>query len=75
MKLTIKTKDIELEYQDEYSIIEESAKTRILTILDKVFEKQTILEASKPILNPYPTGIINTPFVGTVEEFFNDKKK
>lgn len=52
MRLHIKTKDIELEYQDEYSIIEEAAKIRLLTILDKVFEKQSMLEASKPIQNP-----------------------
>tara|TARA_R110000868_G_scaffold44523_2_gene148549 strand:+ start:460 stop:672 length:213 start_codon:yes stop_codon:yes gene_type:complete len=50
MRLHVKTKDIELEYQDEYSIIEEAAKTRLLTILDKVFEKQSMLEASKPII-------------------------
>lgn len=52
MRLHVKTKDIELEYQDEYSIIEEAAKTRILTILDRVFEKQTVLETIKPIHPP-----------------------
>ena len=52
MNLKIKTKDIEIEYSDEYSIIEEAAKTRILTILDTVFEKQSILESFKPIYNP-----------------------
>lgn len=52
MRLHVKTKDIELEYTDEYSIIEESAKIRILEILDRVFEKQTVLETIKPIQNP-----------------------
>lgn len=52
MNLKIKTKDIELEYSDEYSIIEEAAKTRILTILDTVFTKQSMLETSKPMINP-----------------------
>lgn len=66
MKLTIKTKDIELEYQDEYSIIEDGAKNRIKELIKTLYEYNT---------HPYPTGIINTPFVGTAEEFFNDKKK
>ena len=52
MNLKIKTKDIEIEYSDEYSIIEEAAKTRILTILDTVFTKQSMLETSKPTSNP-----------------------
>ena len=52
MNLKIKTKDIELEYSDEYSIIEEAAKTRILAMLDKAFEKQSMLESFKPIHIP-----------------------
>lgn len=52
MNLKIKTKDIELEYSDEYSIIEENAKIRILAMLDKAFEKQSMLESFKPIHNP-----------------------
>ena len=52
MTIKIKTKDIELEYQDEYSIIEEAAKIRILALLDTVFEKQSMLESCKPIHNP-----------------------
>jgi len=72
MNLKIKTKDIELEYSDEYSFIEENAKKRILEVLDKVFEKQTMLEISKPIPNPdwKPTQTL----VGTVDEIFNAKK-
>ena len=50
MTIKIKTKDIEIEYQDEYSIIEEAAKIRILALLDTVFEKQFRLETSKPII-------------------------
>lgn len=51
MNLKIKTKDIELEYSDGYSIIEESAKTRLLTILDTVFKEQIELEKVKPVPN------------------------
>jgi len=52
MTLKIRTEDIEIEYTDEYSIIEETAKKRILEILDRVFEKQTVLETIKPIHPP-----------------------
>lgn len=37
MKLKIKTPDIELEYSDEYSIIEEAAKKRILEIINQLY--------------------------------------
>lgn len=73
MNLKIKTKDIELEYSDEYAIIEENAKKRIIEMLDRVFEKQTMLEVSKPIPNPYYTPTTQ-PIVGTVDEIFNAKK-
>lgn len=43
MIIKIKTKEIELEYTDEYSMIEESSKKRIIEILDKLFEKSQIL--------------------------------
>ena len=66
MKLTIKTKDIELEYQDEYSMIEDKTKDRIKDLLKTIYEYNAL---------SYPATIINPPFVGTVEEFFNDKKK
>ena len=66
MKLTIKTKDIELEYQDEYSMIEDKTKDRIKDLLKTIYEYNA---------HSQPIGFINTPFVGTVEEFFNDKKK
>jgi hypothetical protein len=37
MKLKIKTTDIELEYNDDYSIIEEDAKRRILEIINQIY--------------------------------------
>jgi hypothetical protein len=37
MQLKIKTPDIELEYTDEYSIIEEAAKKRILEIINQLY--------------------------------------
>ena len=43
MQLKIKTKDIELEYTDEYSIIEESAKRRILEIINQIYVQQVDL--------------------------------
>lgn len=46
MQLKIKTPDIELEYSDEYSIIEESAKKRILEIINQLYAHQV---DSKPM--------------------------
>lgn len=40
MTLKIKTADIELEYTDEYSIIEAQAKNYILEIINKIHEHQ-----------------------------------
>jgi hypothetical protein len=40
MTLKIKTADIELEYTDEYSIIEGQAKQHILDIINKIHEHQ-----------------------------------
>ena len=40
MTLKIKTADIELEYTDEYSIIEGQAKQHILDIINKIQEHQ-----------------------------------
>jgi hypothetical protein len=45
MQLKIKTPDIELEYTDEYSIIEEAAKKRILEIINQIHTHQI---GSKP---------------------------
>lgn len=59
MKLTIKTKDLELEYQDEYSLLERDVKDRIIELIKTIYSAQ-------------PT---YTPVVGTVEEIFNAKKK
>ena len=40
MKLIIKTKDIELEYQDEYSIIERDVKDRIIDLIKTIYSAQ-----------------------------------
>ena len=58
MKLTIKTKDLELEYQDDYSLLERDVKDRIIDLLKTIYSAQ-------------PT---YTPAIGTVEEIFNAKK-
>lgn len=47
MRLHIKTKDIELEYQDEYSIIEEAAKKRLIELLDRLYEKEELINNNK----------------------------
>ena len=58
MKLIIKTKDLEIEYQDEYSILEAQAKDRLIELIKTIYSAQ-------------PT---YTPVVGTVEEIFDAKK-
>jgi len=60
MKLIIKTKDIEIEYQDEYSILESKAKERIEDLIKTIYSAQSI-------------SILSTPMVGTVDEIFNKK--
>jgi hypothetical protein len=40
MKLTIKTKDIELEYQDEYSLLEIVVKDRIIELIKTIYSAQ-----------------------------------
>ena len=47
MRLHIKTKDIELEYSDEYNILEEDAKKRIVDLLEKVYEKEELVNNNK----------------------------
>jgi hypothetical protein len=47
MKLRIKTSNIEIEYTDEYSIIEEVAKKRIIDLLDKIYEEEELLNNNK----------------------------
>lgn len=64
MKLLIKTKDIELEYQDEYSMIEDGTKDRIKDLIKTLHQYN---------VHPHPTGIIKAPVVGTVDEIFNMK--
>jgi hypothetical protein len=61
MKLIIKTRDIELEYQDEYSMLEPQVKDRIIELIKTIHSAQ-------------PTSILSIPAVGTVEEIFNKKK-
>lgn len=43
MQIKIKTKDIELEYSDECTIIEEYAKNRILEIINQIYQDQVAL--------------------------------
>jgi hypothetical protein len=54
MTLKIKTIDLELEYSDEYSIIEEAAKKRIIEIIDKLYSYR-IVQFDKPLptVSPY----------------------
>lgn len=47
MTIKIKTSNIEIEYTDEYSIIEEAAKKRIIDILDKIYEKEELANNNK----------------------------
>jgi hypothetical protein len=57
MKLTIKTRDIKIEYEDEYSILEAVAKDRIESII------RTVLA----------TPATAAPVKTTVEEFLKMK--
>jgi hypothetical protein len=52
MTLKIKTADIELEYTDEYKIIEGQAKQHILDIINKIQEHQ-INSKSLPKVSAY----------------------
>jgi hypothetical protein len=61
MKLVIKTADIEIEYEDEYAMLESQAKDRIESLIKTIYSSR-------------PTSIHNMPIVGTVEEIFNKKK-
>tara|TARA_R110000868_G_scaffold329984_1_gene590900 strand:+ start:115 stop:315 length:201 start_codon:yes stop_codon:yes gene_type:complete len=40
MKLIIKAKDIELEYQDDYAILEPQAKDRIIELIKTIYSAQ-----------------------------------
>ena len=40
MKLTIKTKDIEIEYEDGYSMLEPQAKDRIIELIKTIYSAQ-----------------------------------
>ncbi len=48
MTLKIKTADIELEYSDELSIIDENAKKRLIEIIDKLYSYR-IVHLDKPL--------------------------
>ena len=41
MKLTIKTKDIDLEYQDDYSMLEVQVKDRIIELIKTIYSSQS----------------------------------
>jgi len=62
MKLIIKTRDIEIEYQDEYAMLEAQAKDRIIELIETIYSSQP----ANTIPNPLP-------FVGTVDEFLKKK--
>jgi hypothetical protein len=40
MKLIIKTRDIEIEYQDDYSLLEREVKDRIIDLLKTIYPVQ-----------------------------------
>ncbi len=51
MTLKIKTPEIELEYTDEYSIIDENAKNRVLEIISKIYTHQRMSDKPTHILS------------------------
>lgn len=67
MKLTIQTKDIHIEYQDDYSNLTEDVKKRIIEIIQAIPITQTN-DTNFPINT-------NSTYVGNVESFFNPNKK
>ena len=60
MKLIIKTRDIKIEYQDDYSLLEAAVKDRIESIIKTIQTSQPVAAA---------------PVKMTAEEFFNKKQK
>jgi len=65
MTLKIKTPEIEIEYSDEYSIIEEAAKKRILEIINQIYVNQ---------VNSKPQSIHNVPTISAYDVFDAIKK-
>ena len=61
MKLIIKTADIEIEYSDDYAMLEAQAKDRLESLIETIYSAR-------------PTVAHNMPITGTVEEIFNKKK-
>ena len=47
MKLTIKTKRVEMEYQDDYSMLEKEVKDRLLEVLKSVYQFEEVV--NKPV--------------------------
>lgn len=66
MKLTIKTKNVELEYVDDYASIIKDAKENIESLIKTMYEYEA--KAS-------PMAIHHAPVMGTVEEILNRKTK
>ena len=62
MHLKIKTADIELEYVDEYSIIDENAKKRLIEIIDKLYSYRVVhLDKPLPTVSAYDVfGALNS---------------
>jgi hypothetical protein len=60
MILKITTADIQLEYSDEYSIIEEPAKNRLIEIIDKLYSYRVIhLDKPKPTLSAFDKNVFD----------------
>lgn len=53
MKLVIKTKDLELEYQDDYTLLEKEVKDRIESLLKTIHSTQS---------SSVPTGTVEEIF-------------
>ncbi len=60
MILKIKTSDIELEYSDEYSIIDESAKRRILEIINQLYSYRVVhFDKPKPTISAFDKNVFD----------------
>lgn len=59
MTLKIKTADIELEYSDELSIIDENAKKRVIEIIDKLYSYR-VVHFDKPLPTVFPSHTSHT---------------
>ena len=60
MILKITTDDIQLEYSDEYSIIEEPAKKRLIEIIDKLYSYRVVhFDKLKPTLSAFDKNVFD----------------